>query len=197
MHVKQITTKTVSKSLRCVYSITNLLTSRVYIGYTRQLYKRWVQHRTALKRGEHDNKALQESWDKYGKDAFDFNIVEECEHEVSLERERFHILQCESVFNVRSAEGHKDKMKGHVITPEQRKKQSDALKGKRPKNLDALHASERKPLAYYINDVLIATFESATQGAAHFGMKPNILHQYIGITRKTKKFPVGYKLEYI
>ena len=196
MHISQISTTSV-ENVQGIYKIVNIKTGRIYIGQTKHLYKRWISHKSALLNGKHANSYLQNSWNKHGEDAFEFLLVELCSTDVVTEREKYHISTVELTYNMKNAADHPNGAKAHVPSAEQRKKQSDALKGRRPKNLDSLHKAERKPLAYYVNGVLIKMFDSAREGAQYFNMKPNMLHQYIGITRKTKKFPIGYKLEYV
>ncbi len=47
-----------------------------YVGISSDIKRRWGCHKTSLRKGYHDNKYLQRSWDKYGEDAFEFCILE-------------------------------------------------------------------------------------------------------------------------
>jgi group I intron endonuclease len=59
-----------------IYQITNMVNGKYYIG-SAEIYERRVwQHRTDLKRDVHKNPRLQASWNKYGADAFVFEILE-------------------------------------------------------------------------------------------------------------------------
>ena len=60
-----------------VYQITNMLTGDFYIGSTQSFAHREWQHRYALKRNEHKNPHMQASWNKYGEEAFVFEVLEE------------------------------------------------------------------------------------------------------------------------
>lgn len=61
-----------------IYRITNTLNGKTYIGKTGVNFgDRWDCHRAQLNGGYHDNYHLQSAWNKYGKDAFEFAIVEE------------------------------------------------------------------------------------------------------------------------
>lgn len=60
-----------------IYRITNTVNGKFYIGSAKDFKDRWQRHRYALKAGSHENKHLQRSWDKYGKEAFLFEVVEE------------------------------------------------------------------------------------------------------------------------
>lgn len=58
-----------------IYLIRNKETNAVYVGQTRQKFiKRFLHHQWKLRKGTHDNKHLQRSWNKYGEDAFEFVI---------------------------------------------------------------------------------------------------------------------------
>lgn len=59
-----------------IYSITNTITGKQYIGQTGQAFdRRYWHHRWKLREGTHDNRHLQRAWDKYGEGAFVFNVV--------------------------------------------------------------------------------------------------------------------------
>lgn len=59
-----------------VYTITNLVTGRVYVGSSMNIKERWYKHRNDLKGNKHRNSYLQNSWNKYGSKCFKFSIVE-------------------------------------------------------------------------------------------------------------------------
>ena len=59
-----------------VYVITNIENDKAYIGSTIDFEIRWYTHRGNLRRNDHGNPHLQSSWNKYGKDAFEFGILE-------------------------------------------------------------------------------------------------------------------------
>lgn len=69
--------------------IKNLVTGRVYVGSSRSIKERIYFHKNALKKNKHFNKILQNSYNKHGKEAFKFSIIEECEREKLVEREQF------------------------------------------------------------------------------------------------------------
>jgi group I intron endonuclease len=58
-----------------VYLIRNTVTDMGYIGGTVNFHHRWLDHRSALRRGSHINRFLQRAWDKYGEDTFEFSEI--------------------------------------------------------------------------------------------------------------------------
>lgn len=58
-----------------VYAITHTATGRVYIGSTANISSRWSRHRQELRDGIHRNRHLQAAYDKYGKEAFTWNVI--------------------------------------------------------------------------------------------------------------------------
>ena len=59
-----------------IYSVTNIVTCKAYIGSTQDFNQRWIEHRSELQRNVHGNSHLQHSWNKYGESAFEFGILE-------------------------------------------------------------------------------------------------------------------------
>jgi group I intron endonuclease len=59
-----------------VYQIRCIPTGKVYIGSAVNLRDRWYRHRKSLSRGTHRNRYLQNAWDKYGSQSFEFEILE-------------------------------------------------------------------------------------------------------------------------
>lgn len=74
-----------------IYSITNIINKKVYIGQSTQLEKRLSWHGQALNRRDHHNKHLQNSWNKYGSESFDFKVVCECSEDELDDLERYYI----------------------------------------------------------------------------------------------------------
>lgn len=60
-----------------IYRITNMINNKYYIGSAESFARREWQHKNDLKRNAHKNPHLQASWNKYGEDAFVFEVLEE------------------------------------------------------------------------------------------------------------------------
>lgn len=74
-----------------VYKITNLVNGKFYIGSSNNIKNRWYNHQKSLDEGTHGNAHLQKAWNKYGKENFKFEIIEECDPAVQFEREQFYL----------------------------------------------------------------------------------------------------------
>jgi group I intron endonuclease len=61
-----------------VYTLQNTVSGNTYVGSARSFKRRFMQHRTALRGGYHQNKHLQYAWNKYGEAAFVFKITLVC-----------------------------------------------------------------------------------------------------------------------
>ncbi len=76
-----------------IYKIYCKIDSKVYIGYSSNITRRFASHKTRLRNNTHDNKYLQRAWNKHGENAFSFVIIEECELTSCIEREHYHVKQ--------------------------------------------------------------------------------------------------------
>lgn len=74
-----------------IYCIENTTNGKKYIGLSRDIERRWNEHRSDLRRGEHANIYLQHAWNKCGECAFKFYIIELCDSSVLSEREEYYI----------------------------------------------------------------------------------------------------------
>ena len=59
-----------------IYKITNKTNNKFYVGSTNYFYGRWKSHINDLNSNRHKNRYLQNSFNKYGKENFDFSILE-------------------------------------------------------------------------------------------------------------------------
>ena len=64
-----------------VYKISNLLSDRYYIGYSKNINKRFYVHRCKLKKSCHDNIFLQRAYNLDGEDKFIYEIIHRCNTE--------------------------------------------------------------------------------------------------------------------
>lgn len=59
-----------------IYGIQNKVNNNIYVGKTKMDFgDRWDSHRTLLRENKHFNRHLQNAWNKYGEDNFEFKIL--------------------------------------------------------------------------------------------------------------------------
>jgi group I intron endonuclease len=58
-----------------IYYIKNLITDKYYVGQSRNVEDRIKNHKTCLKHNKHSNSYLQNAWNKYGENVFEFKII--------------------------------------------------------------------------------------------------------------------------
>ena len=71
-----------------IYKITHKESKKVYIGQSTDVKERLKDHKRRLNNNKHDNSYLQNSWNKYGENAFDFSVIEELTKDFRLLNER-------------------------------------------------------------------------------------------------------------
>lgn len=84
-----------------IYQITNLKNGNFYIGSSVNLYNRFHTHCTKLKKQLHSNKYLQNAYNKYGNNAFLFQVLEYCDKKVLQQREQYYIDLLKPKYNHR------------------------------------------------------------------------------------------------
>lgn len=85
-----------------VYKITCLENGKFYIGSSKNIKRRWNNHRWNLRNGKHHNYFLQSDWNLYGEDVFVFEVLELCnvEDQFKLEQKYLDEYKPYSKFNV-------------------------------------------------------------------------------------------------
>lgn len=74
-----------------IYSITNAVNGKVYIGSAVNTKERLRCHWRMLSRNIHDNTHIQNSWNKYGSEKFLFEVITRCPKEYLVKLEQFFI----------------------------------------------------------------------------------------------------------
>lgn len=77
-----------------IYKITNLLNNHAYIGESKNIERRWAEHRAMKYRA-----SIYDAFQKYGIDNFSFEIIEECSEEKLCEREKYWIEYYDTYHN--------------------------------------------------------------------------------------------------
>ena len=79
-----------------IYIIKNIQNNKVYVGSSANLKSRNYKHFWMLEKNIHDNCHLQNSYNKYGKDSFIFQVIKECDFIDLISMENFYISEFKS-----------------------------------------------------------------------------------------------------
>ncbi len=74
-----------------IYRIKNIYNNKFYIGSSKNLHFRKLDHFSALRRNAHSNSKLQNSWNKYGEPNFVFEVLVKTPVEYLLKVEKWFI----------------------------------------------------------------------------------------------------------
>lgn len=138
-----------------IYQIRNVINSKVYIGSSKSIDVRFKDHARHLNKNKHVNQYLQNAWNKYGKDAFVFEIIENCEESELVTKEQGFI---DSLKTANREYGYNicEQANKPWMTQEVKDKISKTLMGNIPWNKGIPHTEEvkqkmRKPKVGYKN----------------------------------------------
>jgi len=165
-----------------IYKIVNTINNKVYIGQTNESFqKRYWNHRWKLNNNSHDNQHLQLSWNKYGADAFIFEVIECIDDSKLLNTREIYWIdiyksrglsyniqpggQPESLVSYISPDARKrvgkinrERMLGSTLSDETKQKMSAARKGKYyHRKTDVL----TKELAFEIKSMLVNGYSTS------------------------------------
>lgn len=76
-----------------IYCIMNKLNNKVYIGSSKNVGRRLREHKTLLRTNRHHSSPLQYSWNHYGEAMFVFFVLEVCEEDKLIDREKFWVQE--------------------------------------------------------------------------------------------------------
>lgn len=152
-----------------IYKITCVPNGKIYIGSSVDVHHRWEQHRTHFKTGKHNNKYMLRAFEKYGKESFMWEIIEECSRNVLWEREQYYLdaLQPFDEKGYNSARTVKAPMLGRKHTLEDRQRMSEIQKARNHK-----HSEEHKQYLSELFKGRKRSPESVAQGAAKIKGRP-------------------------
>lgn len=84
-----------------IYRIRHSKTNRCYIGSSaKSIKRRWKDHCYKLNSNQHENRYLQNVWNKYGADAFVFEVLLYCNPENCLMFEQFALDYYQPEYNI-------------------------------------------------------------------------------------------------
>ena len=119
-----------------IYKITNLVNNKVYIGASKNVEKRWSNHRNG-------RTAIAEDLQTFGLDNFKFEVLLECPEDMLCQWERDMICLYDSDDPEKGYNSKNDRpyslkvsesLKGRKLSGETRRKLSESLKGRKVSN---------------------------------------------------------------
>ena len=111
-----------------IYAIIHIASNRLYVGSSKDIERRWQQHRYRLNKNMHHSRYLQHMWTKYGEASFAFTLLEFCQLEHLLKREQYWIDYLKPVFNTLQIAGSP---LGYKASDSSRQKMSESRKGRK------------------------------------------------------------------
>ena len=128
-----------------IYSITNKLNNKRYIGQSIDIETRIKRHFRELRRGVHHCHHLQRAFDKYGEDNFETEILLICNENDDLnEKEKEYIEKYDSYRNGYNLTMGGKGDSGLIVTDEFRAKMSKLVRGEKNPNYGNKWAQEMK-----------------------------------------------------
>lgn len=128
-----------------VYKILNRKNGKFYIGSSVDIEKRFNSHKKELIAGTHNNKHLQNAWNKYGEDSFEFFVLEEVLDINELRNRETYYLQSTECTNPDIGYNLLDNANiglGVQASVEVRQKISEACSGSKNGNYGRKHTDE-------------------------------------------------------
>jgi len=118
-----------SQSKICgVYKITHIASGKSYVGISKDVHRRWIQHKSWVNTGARRS-AIYNAMQKHGLDAFSWQVIEECSKDNLDMREQHWIAVFDTFRNGYNltAGGEYNK----ELSEESRKRMSESHKGKK------------------------------------------------------------------
>lgn len=204
-----------------VYTITNLISNKLYVGKSYDIDGRWRQHRSKLNKGLHANEHLQKAWNHYGPTSFQFEILVECSVEQLYSEEHYwatllNVHNKEFGYNMvptfpngttghsdetkkKISDGNKGKNSGRKHSAETIQKRKEARVGKKyPKRRDLPRSSYEKAIITKSKRVLCITTGKEYIGARFAGEELGMdRSQITKVCRGEAKQIKGHSFKYI
>lgn len=133
-----------------IYKIANLLNGKVYVGSAVHLRGRKNKHFSQLKHNKHCNKYLQRAYNKYGSEAFLWEVLENCPVNDLIAWEQAYfgcyedLVGWKNMYNICRKAGSSLGIKFGPPSEEARKNMSEAHKGEKNHFFGKTHSEERR-----------------------------------------------------
>ena len=88
-----------------IYKITNTVAGNLYIGSSKNVKRRWTDHKCKSRWNDNPNNQLYKDMQKYGVDKFEFQVIAEVEESFLKEKEQYFIETLKPAYNNINAKG--------------------------------------------------------------------------------------------
>lgn len=135
-----------------VYQIVNLINGKRYVGSSKNINQRIAQHKRALRKNRHVNNYLQNSYNKYGENLFEYSVLLYCDPQNTLAYEQVYLDAGYGDYNIAISAaspmagmfGKLNHFYGKKHSEETREKMSRAMSGKNNHQYGKRHTEEHK-----------------------------------------------------
>lgn len=168
-----------------IYSIRNILNNKRYIGSSIQVLRRQRAHFQELRDNKHPNEKLQKAYNKYKKENFIFEILEEftpLNNKERFDKEQYWMdkyLSFKKGYNCTSNAAWNGKLA--IIEGDRlenmKKKVSKALKGKIPKNLEEMRKKTWRSIYELRNGIIVNEYENVKKAGEALGINYKSIHK--------------------
>lgn len=182
------------KDVSGIYKISNTVNGKCYIGESVHCEYRKKQHYGMLRKGIHPNVHLQNAWNKYGEDSFEFSIIEECSETDLAEREKYWIKTLDTYKNGYNRSLGGDGTCNVEYSQERNKKISKTLTGRKRPELSRGNAPDAKRVVCLNTERI---YECITDAAEELLVSvPSIIRACQTHSPVAKKYAFVYYEEY-
>jgi group I intron endonuclease len=127
-----------------IYSITNTITNKVYVGSAVKIESRWKEHLNDLRKNKHHSIKLQRAFNKYGESTFIFNVIMLCDKNELIINEQKFIDSLESYKKGYNSCPIAGSRLGHKQSQETKDKIRNKLKGRTSPKKGTITSDETK-----------------------------------------------------
>lgn len=127
-----------------IYCIENTVSSKKYVGMAQNIEARWRTHKCELRKNKHVNRHLQNAWNKYGENAFEFYVIEEAKKEDLSTKEKIWIDKLGTAKHGYNLTLGGEGQYGRFLTDEQKKHLSIINTGEKNPNFGLKRSEETR-----------------------------------------------------
>lgn len=173
-----------------IYSITCKINNQSYIGSSKDIYLRIIRHFNYLYHGTHPNKRFQVDYNKYGRDNFDINVLEETNENLFNKEKQYQIKYgLANLYNlVISGVHNSDAQKLAWAAQSHKTHKTKEYRNKMSK------MKQNRIIQLDFNLNKIAIYENSNEVCNKFGMAKSTL---LGCCNGSKKSAKGYIWKYL